>query len=338
MGRAVGVDLHANRFLACFREADGKEHLEGYKIEDLGKFAQTLCADDELAVESTINTRFFVDAIRDHVGSVTIVDAAKFKVISESVQKTDKRDAQTLALFLSKGLLPRTRLKSKVCSQLLSMAQCRQKLVKARTQLKNKIANLMIANGIVFKKKSLSSNVGLQRVLKTAVDECTRVELSIIVEQIGHLNEGVAKLEKQIKERGSELPGYRNITSITGIGAISGTILLSLIGDIHDFASEKQLAAYFGIVPRVSDSNTTIRHGSITKRGTSLGRHTLVLCTWVATTRSLYLRRFYQRLKERKNSGKAIVATSRKLLSIIYKTLKHDWVFENFGTFEIKVA
>ena len=44
-------------------------------------------------------------------------------------------------------------------------------------------------------------------------------------------------------------------------------MLLSIIGDVSDFADVDKLANYFGIVPRVADSNATQRHGRITKRG-----------------------------------------------------------------------
>ena len=66
------------------------------------------------------------------------------------------------------------------------------------------------------------------------------------------------------------------------------------------------------------------------KRGTKIGRATLVQCTLIAIQYSEYLRRFYERLKAKKGSGKAIIATAKKLLGIIYKTLKNDWIFEDF--------
>jgi transposase len=89
----------------------------------------------------------------------------------------------------------------------------------------------------------------------------------VIVEQIKHLNEGIKKLEEQMTNKGKDLYGYENITSIKGIGSKGGTILLSVIGVIKDFENEKKLAAYFGIVPRVNNSNETVRLGRITKQG-----------------------------------------------------------------------
>ena len=123
--------------------------------------------------------------------------------------------------------------------------------------------------------------------------------------------------------------------SIKGIGDTSATILLSIIGDIDDFESEGKLASYFGIVPRVRNSNETERTGRITKRGTKLGRTTLVQCSLIAMRYSRYLQRFFLRIASRRGKGKAIIALAKKFLGVIFKTLKNDWVFEDFPNFVI---
>jgi transposase len=119
----------------------------------------------------------------------------------------------------------------------------------------------------------------------------------------------------------------------TWIGPLTGSILLSVIGDIHDFADEGKLAAYFGIVPRVNNSNETERSGRITKRGSKLGRTALVQCALIAQRYSPYLKKFYEKTKARRGTGKAIIALARKLLGIVYRTLKNNWVFQDFPNF-----
>ena len=134
------------------------------------------------------------------------------------------------------------------------------------------------------------------------------------------------------------MPGYHNLKSIKGLGDIGTTTLLSTIGDIKDFASEGKLAAYFGIVPRVANSNATARSGRITKRGNKLGRTALVQCALIAMRYSPYLAHFYARIKAARGTGKAIIALARKFLGIIYRTLKNGWVFEDFPRFVIAPA
>ena len=45
------------------------------------------------------------------------------------------------------------------------------------------------------------------------------------------------------------------------------------------------------------------------------------------------LKQYYERIKGRRGSGKAIIATARKVLGIIYRTLKHKWMFADFPNF-----
>lgn len=56
-------------------------------------------------------------------------------------------------------------------------------------------------------------------------------------------------------------------------------------------------------------------------------------CTLIAIRYSDYLRQLYDRIKAKKGSGKAIIAMAKKLPGVIYKTLKNDWAFEDFGRF-----
>jgi len=330
MTRHIGIDLHRNCFTACVRTENGRNYLRTWRLEDTGKFIGTLKPTDELAVEVTGNTRLFCDAVSDHVGRVVVVNAQQFKVISQSVKKTDDNDARVLALFLSKGLLPEVRMKDKEHAQVASLAQTRDKLVKLRTSLKNKINNILSAHGFNLKKEALSTEKGLNGALGMGFDPLVNTELRILVEQIRGLNKSIHELEEIIKESGSKLEGHKNLKSIKGIGSLGASILMSVIGNVNDFEDEGKLASYFGIVPRVSNSNETFRSGRITKRGSKLGRTTLVQCALIAKCYSRYLSTYYEKVKARRGAGKAIIALARKFLGVIYHTLKNNWIFEDF--------
>lgn len=331
--RFIGVDLHSNSLTACYLAENGSEAMRTFDLKELEKFQASLESSDQVAVEATGNTRHFREAIKSLVSQVVVVNPSQFEVIRKSVKKTDRHDARTLALFLSKAMLPESRLKEPAHAQLNSVAHTRDKLVKLRTTLLNKIHALHVAAGIKSKKSSFSSAKGLRVALERSWDELTRAELEVIVSQIRSLNEGIKRLEQQLSEYGRQLSGHRNLTSIKGIGDKSAAVLLSVIGDVSDFAGEDKLASYFGLVPRVANSNETIHHGRITKRGSKLGRTTLVQCTLIAVRYSPYLKTFYERIKQKKGAGKAIIATARKFLGIIYRTLKYNWVFADFPNF-----
>lgn len=337
MKRYIGVDLHKNRFTVCYMLESGKYQLKVFRLDDsdLKRFKRTLTKTDEVAVESTGNTCYFVREIKELVKVVRIVNPSQFKIISQSVKKTDEQDAVTLARYLAKGLIPEVRMRSKEESQIASLIGTRDKLVKLRTALKNKIHNILNANGIQTNREMFSSEKGLNKIAGLDIDESYLFELKIIVEQIRSLSKAIDDISREITQRGQKISGHKNLTSITGVGDLSATILLNSIGDINDFSDEKKLAAYLGIVPRVYVSNETSHYGRITKMGNKIARTALVQSALIAIRYNSYLRAFYNRLKAKKGSGKAIIATARKLLVIIYRTLKNNWVFEDFNEFKL---
>jgi transposase len=331
--RYIGIDLHRNRFTCCIRLENERTYVTEWRLEELGRFVKKLRPGDEVAVEITSNTRLFHDAVAPHVKRVAVVDTNQFRVISQSVKKTDPNDARLLSLYLSKGLLPEVRMKDKQQAHLASLTQTRDMLVKQRSALKNKVNNLLSARGLNLAKEALSSEKKLAEVLSLPFEELVRVELRVMVGQIRSLNQSIGELDQAIAEASAELEGHTSLTSIKGIGVTTSAILLSVIGDVNDFPDEGRLASYFGIVPRVSNSNETERSGRIHKRGTKLGRTALVQSALIAAQYSPYLKRFYEQVKARRGAGKAIIALAHKFLGIIYRTLKNKWVFEDFPNF-----
>ena len=105
-------------------------------------------------------------------------------------------------------------MKEALPAEIASLLQTRDKLVKLRTILKNKINNLLAARGILLRKESLTTEKGLEQALQADVGELARLEVEVLVEQIRHLNQSIAKLEAAIKKQGPKLAGYENLKSI----------------------------------------------------------------------------------------------------------------------------
>jgi transposase len=188
MKRYPGVDLHRTQFTVCILEEAGRTSRKQWKIEQLPEFVAQLQAEDELAVEATGTTARFYEVVVKHVARVVVVNPHQFRVISESVKKTDRRDAEALALYLSKGLLPEVRMKNRQQRELQHLAETRDLLVKQRSALKTKINNLLAANGIYLKREALSSAKALEGVLTAQVSALVKAELRVLVDQIRSLS------------------------------------------------------------------------------------------------------------------------------------------------------
>ena len=117
------------------------------------------------AVESTGNTRYFRNQLLESGIGVKVVNTMKFKVITQSVNKTDKRDAKTLAEFLEKDMLPESILCSQESEDIRRVIKSRSILVKALVSLKNQVHGLLLGYGIESKRGQLQSKKERQRIL-----------------------------------------------------------------------------------------------------------------------------------------------------------------------------
>ncbi|GGF58053.1 hypothetical protein GCM10011332_09460 [Terasakiella brassicae] len=208
-------------------------------------------------------------------------------------------------------------------------------MVKQRTRLLNKVHALFNRHGIKIKKEKFTSKRSLERINMDVFSKVEHIEITLVRDQALSLTQAIKDADVEIERFAASLDGFEGLLSIKGIGSRTAAIFLSAIGNVNDFEDENKLAAYFCIVPRVSQSNETDHRGRITKRGNKLVRTALVQCSLITIRYSGYLNSYYHRIKGRRDSGKAIIATARKLLKIIYDTLKNGWIFKDFTTFTL---
>ena len=154
--------------------------------------------------------------------------------------------------------------------------------------------------------------------------DALRVQMNCLLQQLALLDTQRQQLDAEIMTLMERLP--QHITSIPGIGAVTGAIILAEIGDVHRFAAPEKLVAYAGIDPTVYQSGQfTASQTRMSKRGSPYLRHALWQAAFMATQHDPQLRDYYQRKRaEGKAHGTAVGAVCRKLLHRIYVVLKEQ--------------
>jgi transposase len=337
----VGIDLHKTQFTICARSREGETFNVypttdmGYEmfLKDMGVFREK-GEEVRAAVESTGNTRYFKNRLESAGIEATVVNTLKFKVVNESVKKTDKYDAATIAEFLEKEMLPQSRLRSKESEQLSRLLNAREAVVRTETVIKNQIHALLTAEGMEdVKSGTLQSKKGRKQTLG-ALNQCTNgLVAQTLIGTIDRLEEDVKSIEKQLRTLAKGDRMVELLMTIPGCGEICAWTIRAYTDDIKRFASPKKYAAYAGLVPWVQNSNETIRHGKITKRGPKKLRTAIVqvvmgLRRMAEKTFSWRLMRRYEMMKKNKGSGKSIIATARKMATIIWRMLTDDVGFD----------
>lgn len=281
--------------------------IDSVLIADLiryGQFVETRLADEDLFSLRTL-TRFrtyLVESISDLKRKVVCVLDQVFSeyqaVFSDIFGKTSK---EILLKFSSP--LDFESVSSETLAELLARLS-RQKLGADKAeQLKSAASSSF---GITFAKNSFAFQ------LKTLIEQITFIE-------------------KQVKETESEISRFMEklnspVTTITGIGSVTGAAIISEIGDISKFDSPKKLVAFAGIDASVSQSGEfEATHNVMSKRGSPYLRKAIFQAALVAAFKDPVLSAYYQKKKaEGKHHLTCIGAVSRKLCYIIYAVLKNN--------------
>ena len=158
-----GIDLHTTTFMVAWREVNGTIKRKKYFLtpEGMDSFKSILTTEDILAIESTMTSYYFYDQLQPFVAEIIIVNPFRFKVISESRAKTDKRDCATILEYLEHGLLPGIPIPKKEIRDLRRIFSTYLLTVKSRTSFKNRIYSLLKSEGVVLPKGDLYSRRGI---------------------------------------------------------------------------------------------------------------------------------------------------------------------------------
>ena len=175
---------------------------------------------------------------------------------------------------------------------------------------------------------------------KTIYSGCDKDDIEVLILQrfIKKLKEDMAEAERTIGEMiklAQELPDFSIIKSIPGIGDNLVARIIAELGDMTRFKKKKELVAFAGLDPRISESGQNDGdHMHITKKGNKRLRCLLYL----AVTCSIRLKRddnsikdFYIKKKQQSNpmcSKAAKTACASKLVRIIYSICKTGELYQ----------
>jgi len=339
----VGIDLHKTQFTICVRWFGVEKENEFFKYptteEGYTAFLKRVSIWQEcgevvrVGVESTGNTRYFKERMEAAGIEVKVINTLKMKVVNESVKKTDKHDAATIAEFLEKDMLPECQLCSRESEQLRRLLKVRTTLVRSIVVIKNQIHALLTAEGIERAKGTLQSKKGRKQALDT-LNQCTNgLVVQPLLETIDQLGENVKRIEKQLRELTVGDRVVELLLTIPGCGEICAWTIRAYLDDINRFSSAKKFCSFAGLAPWVQNSNEIIHHGRITKRGpqelrTAIVQIVMGLRRMKAKTLTWRLMQRYEMMKAAKGSGKSIIATARKIAVIIWRMLSADAAFD----------
>ena len=328
----IGLDVHKEFCQACVMDLNGKilsnERIPS-TVEDLDRFLEGF-EDASFVLESTGIWEFFYETIERHGFEVVLAHPLKVRAIAEAKVKTDKIDARTLAHLLRADLVPRSYIPSKDMRDLRQLVRQRAYLVQRSTGFKNRIHAELLRRGIRRPKEFATPFSG----------KSVEWMRSLAIPTVNTDLECLAALQAQVEQLNEQLLGEFDrrkeaqlIATMPGIGYYGALLIWAEIADVHRFPDAEHLCSYAGLTPTVSQSASTSYYGGVSKEGSKYLRWILTesahIHVWSCP--GSRLSHFHARVARRRGNQKAVVATARKMLEIIYLMLMNGEEYHSQG-------
>ncbi len=326
----IGVDLHKKIITVCVMDQNrtvlARKTLYCNQPDQIVEFFRKF-QPFKVVVEATANYHWLVDRLEPLVEKVVLANPKKLRVIAESTKKTDRLDAQILAEFLARDMIPEAYMPTPRQRQHRILVRHRQYLRECLTSVRCKIRHIL-ADHNADRKDLFSTQCGKAYLKQVPLSDAERFVIRQLWSEFEDSQAQLLALAKKIKAFAAkaskrEAEARTILKTAPGVGTVTAEVILSELGDVSRFRNAKAVCAYAGLAPVVKQSGgKRSKDLAISKQGSGLLRWALVESAWRLVNTSPKWMAVFSRLRKRSGTKRAIVAVARKLLCVLYAMLR----------------
>lgn len=241
--------------------------------------------------------------------------------------KTDQADAKALLEADRNEEIRPVPVKSIDQQTIASLHRLRFAYLAARTARINTVRGLLREFGIAIPQGARYVLPSVRVLIddpQAPVPTPLRIPLAAACDEISDFQRRAQALEKQLQSMASQMPLTERLMAIPGIGLLTATALVALIGDVRRFRSGRHFASFLGLTPKEHSSGSCRRLGAISKQGDIYLRMLLthgarsVLRAAKSKKKPDRLRAWALKVQERRGHNIATVALANKLARIAW--------------------
>lgn len=255
----------------------------------------------------------------------TVAAPSRIPQLPGDHRKTDRLDAERLAIFLRGGQLTPVSPPTPQLESLRSLMRLRLSIQQDVVRSRHRLQKFLLMRGHTFRETAnwtaAHSRWLDQLELQLGEDQLTldflRMELDSRVSGLKTLDERIARRAEDEDVVGQVVA----LRAFRGVGVLTAMCVIAEIGDPRRFRSAEQVASYCGLVPSEHSSGERVRRGAITKAGNPRLRRLLVE---TAQHAARPLSKGHAREARRAHAPAAVVALAREAdqrLSMRYRQL-----------------
>lgn len=291
----VGLDVHARSVKACAFVPETGETIRksfGYEPGEIASWVSSLPQPARCVYESGV-TGFHLCRELNAMGAACVIGAVSkmHKPAADRGRKTDRRDAQFLAVQLALGVVTEVHVPDAECEGArdlaLALADARDDAVRA----KQRLSKFLLRHGLVYDERNAA---GQRRNRWTGDfwawvgridlgDAAAMATLDHYCERVREADAAKAALEAKVKSLAQQprwKPTCDALKCLKGIDAVTAASIACEADGFARFATASGFAAWVGLVPSEHSSGESRFRGGITKAGNKHLRKLLVEAAW----------------------------------------------------------
>jgi transposase len=254
--------------------------------------------------------------------------------------KTDRTDAEALLEAVRSGQIPAVPVKTIAQQTIVGLHRIRDQWMTTRTARINTVRGLLREQGIVLPAGAGPAVRALPALLEdpeASIAGPLGRMLALIYEEIRQLEDRIGRLEQELRAVADADPVVGRLREIPGIGLLTATALIGVVGSIHAFRRARQFGSWLGLTPREYSSGMRRRLGGISKSGDvylrcllTHGARAVLRSAHRRTAMKEPLTRLHQwalNVQSRRGHNKAAIAVANKLGRIVWAVWHHDQAF-----------
>lgn len=253
--------------------------------------------------------------------------------------KNDAADAKAIWLAVqqpSKAVA----VKNETQQAMLALHRMRSQLMKFRTMQTNGLRGLLAEYGEVTGRGRASLDRAIPLMLARVEERLPAFLIDTLREQwngLKKLDEQIESIERRMKVWVKDDHAVAAISAIPGVGLLTATAAVAMMGDAKAFRSGREFAAWAGLVPRQTGSGGKVQLSGISKRGDTYLRTLLIHGARSVLLRCKESHAWAEEMKKRRPLNVVIVAMANKMARTIWAVLAHNRPYER-GHVSVRAA
>jgi transposase len=322
----IGMDQHKH-FTVATRMDDVTGEVRTVRLEhdapeEIRRYLRSLPRGTRALLETTGNWYWLADLIEDEGHEPHLANTVETRRMLRLRAKSDRQDSLNLALLDADGLLPEAYLPARELRDGRERHRYRIRLIWLRCRIKNAIHAILSKLNLESPFTDLFGKAGRAFLDGLSLREPYETELRSALRLLDAFDAEVALMRAEIRQALRDDPLATILQSAPGIAELTAYLILYEIGPVERFRGDKEFVNYCCLAPGTWPSAERRKDLPVGRHGNLYLKAAFTEAAQTAVRCDAVLGSFYRRLRRRKGTGTAMVATARKLAVAAYHMLK----------------